>query len=68
MTKRDDFGFQPGWATPVVVDHSKPAFFAWFLRLTGSDRKCLARWQGHCPGPNQCHDCAWSPQHSQTNP
>ena len=67
MTKRDDLGFQPGWATPVVVDYRKPGFIAWFLGLVRKDPKCLAYRQGRCPGPNQCHDCAWSSQPSQTD-
>ena len=25
-------------------------------------KSCLARRQGKCPGLDQCHDCAWSPQ------
>jgi hypothetical protein len=68
MTNRDDFRFQPGWATPVVVDHGKPTFLAWFLGMFRKDPKCLAHRQGRCPGPNQCHDCTWSPQESQPNP
>jgi hypothetical protein len=68
MTTRDDLPFQPGSATPVVDDHRKPALLAWFLRLTGKDRECLARWQGRCLAPDQCDDCAGSPQPSQTNP
>ena len=62
MTMRDDFRFQPGWATPLVVDYRKPSFVAWFLGSVGPKPECLALRQGRCPGRNQCHDCAWSPQ------
>ena len=64
MTKHDDFRFQPGWATPVVVDHRKPTLLAWFLGLFRKDPTCLAHRQGRCPGPNLCHDCEWSRQRS----
>lgn len=62
MTMRDDPRFQPGWATPMVFDYRKPAFLAWFLRIFGEKPECLASRQGRCPGRDQCHDCAWSPQ------
>lgn len=62
MTMRDDSGFQPGWATPVVVDYRKPTFITWFLGLVRGKPRCLAEMQGRCPGPNLCHDCSWSPQ------
>jgi hypothetical protein len=62
MTTRNEFRFQPGWATPLVVDYRKPAFIAWLLRLAGDSSACLAQRQGRCPGRNPCHDCAWSPQ------
>ena len=63
MTTRDDFRFQPGWAMPVAIDHRKPGFVAWFLSFARAQPDdCLARRQGRCPGPGQCHDCAWSPQ------
>ena len=52
--------FQPGWDTPVVVDHGNPSLLAWFLGIFDSRRDCLARRQGKCPGRDQCHDCAWS--------
>ena len=64
MTNRDDPPFQPGWSTPIVVDHRKPTLVAWFLRVLGRGEKCLVYRQGRCPGPNQCHDCAWSEQRS----
>jgi hypothetical protein len=57
----EKFRFQPGWATPVAIDHS-PSFLAWFLRFPGERGNCLARRQGRCPGLDQCHDCTWSPQ------
>jgi hypothetical protein len=60
MTTRDEFRFQPGWATPLVADYRKPGLIAWLLGLAGSD--CLAQRQGRCPGKSLCHDCAWSPQ------
>ncbi|MEO5694766.1 MAG: hypothetical protein ABIQ72_16660 [Usitatibacter sp.] len=62
MSKRDDFHFQPGWATPVVVDYRKP--LTWLSSLFGKSPRCLAEQQGRCPGPNQCHDCNWSAQGS----
>ncbi|TAK86149.1 MAG: hypothetical protein EPO20_08060 [Betaproteobacteria bacterium] len=52
--------FQPGWATPMVIDYGNPSFLAWFLRFRDSRKHCLARRQGKCPGRDQCHDCAWS--------
>jgi hypothetical protein len=61
MTTRDGFRFQPGWATPVVVEHRKPSILAWLLGIDGERKECLARRQGHCPGRDHCHDCAWSP-------
>lgn len=67
MTKRDDSRFQPGWATPVVVDYRKPTLFAWFLGLFRGEARCLAEKQGRCPGRDQCHDCAWSAQPSDTH-
>lgn len=57
---REDFRFQPGWATPVVVDYRKPSLISWFMGFLRRDRGCLASRQGRCPGPNLCHDCAWS--------
>jgi hypothetical protein len=58
---REDFRFQPGWATPIAVDYSKPSFIAWLLGVpTEKGKDCLALRQGRCPGPNLCHDCAWS--------
>ena len=62
MTTRNDFRFQPGWATPVVVDYGKPGFIAWLLRRASDASTCLAERQGRCPGKNLCHDCAWSQQ------
>lgn len=55
---------QPGWATPIVVDHGKVSFVAWLLRGRKHDDGCLARRQGRCPGRDQCHDCAWTSQRS----
>ena len=66
MTKRNDFRFQPGWATPVVLDYRKPTFLAWFLGLFGKEDDCLAVRQGRCPGRDQCHDCTWSRQPSDS--
>ena len=57
---RDEFRFQPGWATPVVVDYRKPGVIDWLLRRL-SEPACRAEQQGRCPGKNLCHDCAWSP-------
>lgn len=57
---RTDFRFQPGWATPIVVDYAKTSFVAWLLGMTGKDEACLAARQGRCPGRGQCHDCTWS--------
>lgn len=62
MTTRDEFRFQPGWATPIVVDYRNPGFISWLLRLATDKPVCLAKRQDRCPGPDQCHDCAWSPQ------
>jgi len=62
MPTRDDFHFQPGWDTPVVVDYRKPGLLARFVRFVTRDSRCLAEQQGRCPGEDQCHDCAWSPQ------
>lgn len=59
---RDDFRFQPGWATPQVIDYRKPGFIAWLLGSAGKERECLALRQGRCPGLDQCHDCTWAPQ------
>ena len=61
MPNRDEFRPQPGWATPLVVDYRKPGLIARLLRLFKND-SCLREQQGLCPGRNQCHDCAWSPQ------
>jgi hypothetical protein len=66
MPTRDEFRFQPGWATPQVVDYSKPGIIAWLLRRPHDDAGCLAERQGRCPGRNQCHDCSWSPQASDS--
>jgi len=54
------FSFQPGWETPVIIDHANPSFLAWFLRVVNPHPDCLALRQGRCPGLDQCHDCAWS--------
>ncbi len=63
MPTRDEFRFQPGWATPLVVaDYRKPGLIARLLRLATGDSRCLTEQQGRCPDRNQCHDCAWSPQ------
>lgn len=58
----DKLRFQPGWSTPIVVDYRKPSFVAWLLGWADQRKSCLARRQGKCPGLDQCHDCAWSPQ------
>lgn len=60
MNTRKNVRFQPGWATPVVVDYGKPSFLAWLLGWNDGHKECLARRQGKCPGLDQCHDCAWS--------
>ena len=57
-----DFRYQPGWATPIAVDYSKPSFLAWLLGFAGEREYCRARTQGRCPGLDQCHDCSWSLQ------
>lgn len=62
MPTPDDLRFQPGWDTPLVVDYQKPGLVARLLRLVKGDFRCLRELQGRCPGRNQCHDCAWSPQ------
>ena len=62
MTTRDEFRFQPGWATPLVVDYRKPGLISWLLRLATDNPECLAKRQDRCPGKDQCHDCSWSPQ------
>lgn len=54
--------FQPGWATPLVVDYCNPSFISWLLGFAGERGGCLARRQGRCPGLDQCHDCTWSAQ------
>ncbi|HEV8109842.1 MAG TPA: hypothetical protein VGP97_20195 [Burkholderiales bacterium] len=51
--------FQPGWATPIAVQH-RPSFLAWLLKAPDRRADCIARRQGQCPGLGQCHDCAWS--------
>jgi hypothetical protein len=57
--------FQPGWATPIEIDHGNPSFLARFLRIGRETLRCKARKQGKCPGLDQCHDCAWSSQGSR---
>jgi len=57
---RKEFRFQPGWATPIAVDHGNPSFLSWLLGAQKDRNDCLARRQGRCPGLDQCHDCAWS--------
>jgi hypothetical protein len=57
-------GFQPGWATPIIVRY-EPSFFATFFRLSGERDRCKARRQGKCPGLDHCHDCTWSSQRSE---
>jgi hypothetical protein len=56
----EDFRYQPGWATPIAVDYSKPSFLAWLLGFANERGYCHARRQGRCPGLDQCHDCTWS--------
>ena len=65
MTTRNEFRFQPGWATPQVVDYTKPGFIAWLLRRFTDPPTCRAEQQGRCPGKNLCHDCAWSPHQAR---
>ena len=60
MTLTEKRDFQPGWATPVIVDFKNLSFVASLLGLMNRDASCLARKQGKCPGRDQCHDCAWS--------
>ena len=61
-TMFEKFRYQPGWATPIVLDYDKPSFIAWFLGLVREQPHCLARRQGKCPGLDHCHDCSWSRQ------
>ena len=58
----EKFRYQPGWSTPVVLDHDKPSLIAWFLGIGKERNYCLARRQGKCPGLDHCHDCTWSRQ------
>ena len=60
MTFSEKRDFQPGWATPVIVDFKNLSVVAWLLGLMNGESACLARRQGNCPGRDQCHDCAWS--------
>jgi hypothetical protein len=62
MPTKDEFRYQPGWATPPVTDYRRPGLIARLVRLAMDDRGCLAERQGRCPGTNLCHDCAWSRQ------
>jgi hypothetical protein len=62
MTHSERREFQPGWATPVIVDFKNLSLVASLLGLLKGDASCAARRQGKCPGRDQCHDCAWSPQ------
>ena len=62
MTFSEKRGFQPGWATPVIVDFRNLPFVASLLGLMKADADCLARKQGKCPGRDLCHDCAWAPR------
>jgi hypothetical protein len=62
MTYSEKREFQPGWATPVIVDFKNLSLVASLLGLLNGESTCLARRQGKCPGRNQCHDCAWSAQ------
>ncbi len=52
--------FQPGWDTPLVVEHRNRSFLAWLLGIRSPRGECRMRIQGNCPGLDQCHDCAWS--------
>jgi hypothetical protein len=61
-TMAQKFRYQPGWATPIVVDYDKPSFLAWLLGFAREQPHCLARRQGKCPGLDHCHDCSWSRQ------
>lgn len=57
---KDRLNYQPGWATPITVDYSKPSFLARLLGFADEKSRCRARAQGRCPGLDQCHDCTWS--------
>ena len=62
LTERRDF--QPGWATPMIIDFRNLSFVASLLGVMSGDSGCRARKQGKCPGRDQCHDCTWSsPEH-----
>jgi hypothetical protein len=63
MSMFEKFRYQPGWATPIVIDHGSPSFIAWLLGIGRERKDCLARRQGKCPGLDHCHDCTWSSQH-----
>ena len=52
--------FQPGWATPIVVDYGAPSLLLRFLGLFRDKEACRMREIGNCPGLDHCHDCAWS--------
>ena len=60
MITLDKLGFQPGWSTPIQIDFKNLALLGSWLGFESSHGDCRARRQGKCPGPNQCHDCAWS--------
>jgi hypothetical protein len=62
MPTRDEYRFQPGWATPLVVDYRKPGLITRLLRLVRADSTCLRDRQGRCAERKDCHDCAWAPQ------
>jgi hypothetical protein len=52
------FDAAPGWATPVIPVHD----YASLSRALGherTERVCLARRQGKCPGLEFCPDCQW---------
>jgi len=62
MTYSEEREFQPGWATPVIVDFKNLSLVASLIGFLNGKSTCLARRQGKCPGLDQCHDCAWSAQ------
>jgi hypothetical protein len=54
-----DFPKRLGWDTPVAPEFNESAF-ARMLRFFKSDKDCLERQHGRCPGSNLCYDCNWS--------
>ncbi len=54
-----DFPKRFGWDTPVTPEFNASGF-ARLLRIFKTDKDCLAKQQGRCPGNDMCHDCNWS--------